>query len=329
MPNDALGANVNAVLKSARDYLVSPDNDRQKRGTYLGQLTNCRQLLVTDIADREGPYLKQLETNKATLDSASDRALQQDDGFQRARALEDATLQQFTSLQQEGRYPRNISPVLYVIPLLMIGVAEWYVNFATFSANFIPVFAISATIIVAAVFAWASHLHGGFLKQLSEILDPAVHYRTVLGRKIATIIATILLIAALATVVWLRWQVVSEQLGIVYGTDSSVFGSTSSGLIWSKVGPTIIVNILIWGLGTLYAWALHDKIPELRETYRDYLRASKRVGKYNNKLNKDLIQHDASFEKQKRRNTQFCNADKALLTEVDRLIERLSIPAKN
>jgi len=74
---------------------------------------------------------------------------------------------------------------------------------------FIPVFAIAATLIVAAVFAGASHLHGAYLKQISEIMHPSVEYRNVLGRKIALIIATISLPAAFVTVVWLRWIVIS------------------------------------------------------------------------------------------------------------------------
>ena len=49
-----------------------------------------------------------------------------------------------------GAYPKNISPVLYVVPLILVGVAEWYVNFATFAEIFIPVFAIAGTLLVAA-----------------------------------------------------------------------------------------------------------------------------------------------------------------------------------
>jgi hypothetical protein len=102
-------------------------------------------------------------------------------------------------LRMGGAYPRNISPVIYGAPLILVGIAEWYVNFSTFSEIFIPVFAIAATVIVAAVFAWASHLHGAYVKQLSAILNPAVPKRNLLGRKIAIIIATVLLLAALGS----------------------------------------------------------------------------------------------------------------------------------
>jgi hypothetical protein len=38
-----------------------------------------------------------------------------------------------------------------------------------------------------------------------------------------------------------------------------------------------VLNILIWGLGTLYAWAVNEKVPELRESYRDLLRANRKL----------------------------------------------------
>jgi hypothetical protein len=63
-----------------------------------------------------------------------------------------------------------------------VGIAEWYVNYATIAAKFIPVFAIAGTLLVAGSFAWASHMHGSYLKQLAEIIHPSMEYRNVLGR---------------------------------------------------------------------------------------------------------------------------------------------------
>ena len=166
-----------------------------------------------------------------------------------------------------------MSPVLYVIPLVLVGLAEWYVNFATFEATFIPVFAIAGTLLVAAVFAWASHMHGAYVKQIAEIIHPSMEYRNVLGRKIALVIATILLIAALVTVIWLRYSIIAEQLGSGLSAESGTFGGPRASMIWSKLGPTIVLNVLIWGLGALYAWAMNEKVPGLRESYRDWQRS--------------------------------------------------------
>jgi hypothetical protein len=205
--------------------------------------------------------------------------LNQNPAFLRANAQQNAQQAKFDNLRQvnNGAYPRNLSPVLYVIPLLLVGIAEWYVNFSTFATLFIPAVAIAGTLIVAAIFAWASHLHGSYLKQLAEIRHPSVEYRNELGRKIALAIASVLLLIAFATIVWIRYVVIADQLGISSNTSEGTFGGASSSMVWSRLGPTIVLNILIWGLGTLYAWAVNEKVPELRESYRELLRANRKV----------------------------------------------------
>jgi len=197
------------------------------------------------------------------------------------------------------------------------------VNYSTFASMFIPVFAIAATIIVAAVFASASNLHGAYLKQISEITHPSVEYRNVLGRKIAVIVATALLMAAFGTVVWLRWLVISEQLGINSGIQSGTFGNASSTMIWSRVGPTIIINLLIWGVGTLYSWAVHEKVPGLREAYRSYLRATRVVDKRRTPFIAEEKRLRAQYDRDRDKNKITINEYKSLLEEVNSTLARL------
>jgi hypothetical protein len=148
---------------------------------------------------------------------------------------------------------------------------------ACLSAIFIPAVAIAGTLIVAAIFAWDSHLHGSYLKQLAEIRHPSVEYRNELGRKIALAIASVLLLIAFVTIVWIRYVVIADQLGVSASTSEGTFGGASTSMVWSRLGPTIVLNILIWGLGTLYAWAVNEKVPELRESYRELLRAHRKL----------------------------------------------------
>jgi hypothetical protein len=112
---------------------------------------------------------------RAELQADEDRALDvrwadlnQDPRFLRANAVQKATQQTFDSLRQAngGAFPRDISPVLYVIPLILVGVAEWYVNYSTFASIFVPVFAIAGTLLVGAIFAWASHMYGAYLARV-------------------------------------------------------------------------------------------------------------------------------------------------------------------
>src|SRR5262249_35313861 len=146
-----------------------------------------------------------LEQHEETDIDAKWAELNQDPGFLRANAQQRPQQAKFDSLRQVngGAYPRNLSPILYVIPLVLVGLAEWYVNFSSFAAIFIPAVAIAGTLIVAAIFAWSSHLHGSYLKQLAEIRHPSVEYRNELGRKLAIIMASVLLLIAFSTVVWI------------------------------------------------------------------------------------------------------------------------------
>jgi hypothetical protein len=148
---------------------------------------------------------------------------------------------------------------------------------ACLAAIFIPAVAIAGTLIVVAIFAWDSHLHGSYLKQLAEIRHRSVEYRNELGRKIALAIASVLLLIAFVTIVWIRYVVIADQLGVSASTSEGTFGGASTSMVWSRLGPTIVLNILIWGLGTLYAWAVNEKVPELRESYRELLRAHRKL----------------------------------------------------
>jgi hypothetical protein len=323
MPDDDLQTRIRPILASANKYLASNKPDARKREAHLEQLKQRQVLISNDIGVRTTAYSIHLSDEHENNIIGAQNAIYQDPRYKEAYAAQNATNRQFEMLRMGGAYPRNISPAIYILPLILVGIAEWYVNFSTFSEIFIPVFAIAATVVVAAVFAWASHLHGAYVKQLSATLNPAVPKRNLLGRKIAIIIATVLLLAALSTVVWLRYLVVSEQLGIANGAEGGPFGETSPSIVWSKVGPTIIINILIWGLGTLYSWAMHEKIPDLRETYRDKLRADAAVNKYTSKLGKDEARLEASYEEKKRVNQFLIESDNKLLQDVDACVAAL------
>ncbi len=325
MPNDTLRETVEEIRRGALSYIASNRPDAQHRRQLLKDIQSGKSRLSAEIEERNTTYLDQLDAKEAAAIDARRTEVYQNPKFQRASEAQRANHQRFESLRQvnDGGYPKNISPVLYVIPLILIGVAEWYVNFSTFAAMFIPVFAISATIIVAAVFAWASHLHGAYLKQISEILHPSLEYRNILGRKIALVMATILLLAALATVVWLRWLVIAEQLGMNAGTTAGTFGGATTTTVWSKVGPTIVLNLLIWGLGTLYSWALHEKIPGLRESYRDYLHASRRVDRKLRPFFAEERRLKAQYGRERDKNNVAVNEYKALLEDLSSAAERI------
>jgi len=160
MPIDTLGGDIQRVLRNAKTFLSSKQKNPAQRQAYLKDLETTGRRLYKEIEERRTDYIAQLESDeKAEIDNQWAQ-LNSEPRFIQANKERQSALQIFENLRQAngGAYPKNLSPVLYVVPLIIVGVAEWYVNFATF----------------AAVFAWASHMHGTYVKQLAEIIHPSM-----------------------------------------------------------------------------------------------------------------------------------------------------------
>jgi hypothetical protein len=325
MPIDTLGDDIQRVLRGAKACLSSKQKSTELLQFQLRDLTTVGRRLSNEIEERRTTYISQLDSDeKAEIDNEWTQ-LNSNSRFIQAYREKQTHDQIFANLRQinGGAYPKNLSPVIYVIPLVLVGLAEWYVNFATFAAIFIPVFAIAGTLLVAASFAWASHMHGAYIKQLAEIIHPSMEYRNVLGRKIALVFSTILLIAALLTVVWLRYVVISDQLGISPNATPGTFGEPSSSMVWSRLGPTIVLNLLIWGLGTLYSWASNEKVPGLRESYRDLQQADAKLKRAQKPFEKEEKRINAVFKRKREQNQVAINEYNHSVNEIHSLAERL------
>jgi hypothetical protein len=324
MTTNTLGDEVSDILRGASDYIRSNRPDERRQQFHMRNLQSAEARVAAEIKERETGYKEQLQAKESADLDALWEALNRNPRFQRASAHQKACQETFEDLRQVngGAFPKNISPVIYVIPLIGIGVAEWYVNFSTFAARFIPVFAISGTLIVAAIFAWASHHHGSYIKQLSEILHPSVEYRNELGRKIALVIATVMLIVALFTVISLRYLVIADQLGIT-STSAGTFGGSNAALIWSNLGPTILLNILIWGLGTLYAYTFSEKVPRLREEYRELLHVNRELDSIRRPSAAEEKRIKAHYDREQVKNEVGIKEYETVLESVKGMIQRI------
>ena len=325
MPIDTLGDEVQRVLRDARTFLSPRQPNSASKQPLLRDLAGVEGRLFREVEERSSTYLSRLDAEERREIDGQWARISNTPTFLQANQQKQTNLQLFESLRQinGGAYPRNISPVIYVTPLILVGIAEWYVNYATIAAIFIPVFAIAGTLLVAASFAWASHMHGSYVKQLGEILHPSMEYRNVLGRKIALVISTVLVIAAFATVVWLRYVVISDQLGINPNATPGTFGEASRSMVWSRLGPTIVLNILIWGLGTLYAWAASEKVPGVRESYRDLRRAEKKVERARKPFEAEERRIKATFRRKREQNQVAINEYNHALSEIQAVTDRI------
>ena len=144
---DTLGDEVQSVLKGAGDHIRSNRPDEVRRAQHLRNLESMAKRLAADLETRRTTYTQKLEEDESSAIDARWAELTANPGFIRANTEQKAHQQTFESLRQSngGAFPKNLSPVLYVIPLILVGVAEWYVNFSTFAAIFVPVFASGST----------------------------------------------------------------------------------------------------------------------------------------------------------------------------------------
>ena len=280
MADNTLSEDVAPVLRAADTFLRSNRADQRTRANIISNVNVLQDRLKSDISERTSTYLAEMDTAEAREieDSWNELTDSNNKKYSRQTSVEKTLQETFEQyrLINGGALPRNVSPVIYSIPLILVGVAEYYVNYSTFAAAFVPLVAIFATVFVGATFAVVSHLHGAYLKQLSEIMHPSIPYRYVLDRRIAVAMGTLVLLVVFFTVVYLRYSAIAAQLGIG-STTAGTFGQPGTGIVWSQLGPTLAINLCIWALGTLYSWAMHERVPGIRDSYRRLLRQNKKV----------------------------------------------------
>jgi hypothetical protein len=324
MPTDTLGDEVQAVLKGAVDFLRLNRSDDRKRRGHLTNLESMEARLRADIQERETTYADELQSKEDSEIDAEWRELNEDRRFVRINTEQKGRQQTFEDLRQinDGEYPKDISPVIYIIPLIGVGIAEWYVNISTFSARYVPLVAGAGTIIIALIFAAASHFQGEALKQISEILHPSAVYRKELGRKIIVFITTIFLLLAFLVIIFVRYQVIADQLGLSSESGGTFSGSSSS-IVWSNLTPTIYWNLGVWGLGLIYAYLASERVPKLRDAFRDLRRSNKKLDKARRPFLTEQKRIKAEFDRERKKNEVAIKEYNSLSEEVRGAIKRL------
>jgi hypothetical protein len=331
MPHDDLAPSAKQQIRAAEELLRSRTPSEADKDRLLGDLEATESALGADIQERETKYLEVLDRRY------QDRVDHQWSTFKaravvrriqnEARAIE-ARFEHLRNVN-DGGYPMNISPILYWIPLLLVAISEWYVNYSTFAARFVPVVAIACTIIVGLIFAYFSHLLGAFLAQYGEISHPSVESRRVLDRKITLIGMGVVLVLIFTATMWLRYTIIQEQLGLADAGADSVFRTETSGKIWSTLVPTIAVNIGIIAIGTVYAWFMHEKVPQLRETYRSGLSKNNKLERLRAPVNSEVNRLQAAFERDKILNERFIKEYANLRKDIVGLAQRLTKKTNN
>lgn len=151
-------------------------------------------------------------------------------------------------------------PFLYMFSLLVIGSAEWFVNYPFISRVDVslPFFAIALSLFIALTIAISSHYHGLYLKQFQYRRTHTEDNMTV---NIITSLVTFFFALVLFLVIYIRLYVVTS----VSITTSSIDNIEQFNLVLI----TLITNLVIWFIGVFVSFIYHPANPRIAELFKD------------------------------------------------------------
>ena len=183
----------------------------------------------------------------------------------------------------------DLPPWWYPIFLVGIGIVEWFINYDAFLKNFsVPAIAAGMTVLVALFVALASHEHGAAAKQGRSRFaayggsDQNSHW-WIFG------FASFGIIVALAVVTWVRyvWMLSLFARGVELET-----------AIWPYVLGGLGGNVLVWVIGCMAAFWVHDRSYVLQSFAKEEKKAKRKALKardrYNRKYKKERQRYDMS-----------------------------------
>ena len=170
--------------------------------------------------------------------------------------------------------PKVLGIPLYVVAMMFVGVAEYFINYDTVYIFFgIPIIALGVTFIFGIFLALISHVHGTDIKQWKRKFGRAVERQ---NRSYALFtIVTFGLIGLVAVVGWMRY--VSVMSAMEAQPTANLLGTTISVAV-NPVREVIISlggNLAAWMVGLLIAYFCHDADPIYMQTAIDFRKQEK------------------------------------------------------
>ena len=233
--------------------------------------------------------------------------------------------------QNSNRPPKIMVLWLYIPALLLVGLVEAFINFSTFNGYFgSEGLAYGSTIIVALIFAAASHFHGEFWKQRLELMGPDVEKRERRHELVVQLIVTVFFFLVFAGLMMVRYEVVLEQLSAV-SVGGGLPGISLPGTevaaepsIWQKIMPTLLMNLGVWGLGGFVSYWMHDAKPFFEGAHRNYVKSRKKFNQLDSKLHDEYKQIEAKFSKKFKELQNTIEVEMVIVERINTLIGRIN-----
>lgn len=171
------------------------------------------------------------------------------------------------------------SPVYWLF-LIMIGGAEWLINYETFFQFFhVVAMAAGTTLILGLLLAFSAHGHGTILRQWTIRFGQDVHKGDRWGDYRLLILSTLAVTIVVGAAGGSRYAWAMNALAAL-PTDSII-----PGMSMPQVSPlrdvllSLLGNVGAWIVGVFIAYLFHDRDPHLMDWTRQQQRARKRVHK--------------------------------------------------
>ena len=184
----------------------------------------------------------------------------------------------------------------YWIALLLIGVAEWLINYDVFLLfTGIPAIAAGATIILGVLLAFAAHATGEILRQWSYRFDRARPPDERAGSLRLLALAIIALLVVLAAAGGSRYAAVLRTVAGQSG--ENILGRAAM----IDVDPlrdvllSLLANFAAWIVGVFIAFYCHDRDPGFMKAQRQFDRARRLLRRRRRRVERELESLEAGI----------------------------------
>lgn len=156
------------------------------------------------------------------------------------------------------RAPKMVNPFIYWGAISMIGVAEIAINWEAFNAvsGFTPAIATGVTLVIAIALALSSHFIGTAFRHVGHDMDDSQSDYDRWAKVKMFSFGFLALALVLATVAYARENFLAAEL-----QRAATLGGSSGPNGLRIIGGSLLSNVIVWIVGVLLAYMLHDSDP--------------------------------------------------------------------